>query len=321
MDWVGQNLYWCDKGLDTIEVSKLDGRYRHVLISSGLQEPRAITLDPHQGYMYWTDWGDRPHIGKAGMDGSNPTIIVNDSLGWPNALTLSYETNELFWGDAREDYIAVTDLDGKNRRVVMSRAKNPKLMLHHIFALAVFEDYLYWTDWETKAVERCNKYSGQDCKRLATMVHRPMDIHVYHPYRQLPVANNSCANNGGCSTLCLLRPNGEHRCACPVNFILSPDNQSCIANCTSANIVCKNTYKCIPFWWKCDGQDDCGDGFDEPPNCPKFECTPGQFQCRNRKCILPSFLCDGTSDCGDNSDEEDCDKVFLPKLLLLTSAC
>jgi len=25
--------------------------------------------------------------------------------GWPNALAISYETNEVFWADAREDYI------------------------------------------------------------------------------------------------------------------------------------------------------------------------------------------------------------------------
>jgi integrin beta 2 len=49
VDWVSRNLYWCDKGLDTIEVSKLDGRYRKVLINTGLQEPRAITLDPRNG--------------------------------------------------------------------------------------------------------------------------------------------------------------------------------------------------------------------------------------------------------------------------------
>lgn len=49
VDWVGRNLYWCDKGLDTIEVSKLDGKYRRVIIRDGLQEPRAITLDPRHG--------------------------------------------------------------------------------------------------------------------------------------------------------------------------------------------------------------------------------------------------------------------------------
>lgn len=63
VDWVGKNLYWCDKGLDTIEVSTLDGKFRKVLISTNLQEPRAIVLDPFKRTMYWTDWGDSPHIG------------------------------------------------------------------------------------------------------------------------------------------------------------------------------------------------------------------------------------------------------------------
>lgn len=75
-------------------------------------------------YMYWTDWGDRPHIGKAGMDGSDVHIIVNKSLGWPNALTISYETEEIIWADAREDYIALADLNGNNIRILMSRGEN-----------------------------------------------------------------------------------------------------------------------------------------------------------------------------------------------------
>ena len=26
VDWIGRNLYWCDKKTDTIEVSKLNGK-------------------------------------------------------------------------------------------------------------------------------------------------------------------------------------------------------------------------------------------------------------------------------------------------------
>lgn len=72
-------------------------------------------------YMYWTDWGNLPHIGKAGMDGSDQQIIVNASLGWPNALTIDYVTNQLFWADAHQDYIAYSDLDGKNIRVIKEK--------------------------------------------------------------------------------------------------------------------------------------------------------------------------------------------------------
>lgn len=49
VDWVGGNLYWCDKGRDTIEVSKLNGAYRTVLVNSGLKEPRAVAVDVRYG--------------------------------------------------------------------------------------------------------------------------------------------------------------------------------------------------------------------------------------------------------------------------------
>lgn len=187
------------------------------------------------------------------MDGSNSQVLIQDKLGWPNALTISFETDEIFYGDAREDFIAVCDFEGKNRRIVASRSATPKLSLHHIFALAVWEDRVYWTDWETQSIEYCHKYTGTNCSRLVHTVHRPMDIRVYHPYRQRKI-DNPCAS-ANCSTLCLLSPEAPYyKCMCPDNFVLGDDGKSCMPNCTSAQFICKSTYKCIPFYWKCDTQ-------------------------------------------------------------------
>lgn len=343
VDWVAKNLYWCDKGLKTIEVSKDDGRYRKVLIDNKLDKPRAIVLDPYRKFLYWTDWGNLPHIGRAGMDGSDSKFIVTGNLGWPNALTISFETNELFFGDAKEDFISVCNFEGKNRKIVAHRKFNPSLNLNHIFSIAVWEDKVYFSDWESKSIEFCDKYTGKNCGTLMKLVHRSMDLKVYHPVRQrrlktsssmeqlmkkkhdskskesskkkletVSLKDNPCAS-ANCSALCLLSPNTPYyKCACPSNFYLSSDLKTCVANCTAAQFLCKKSMKCIPFYWKCDGQADCDYNEDEPEKCASFFCRPGEFQCdsdnkSNASCLEPQAICDGKPQCMDGTDENKCD--------------
>ena len=49
VDWVAGNLYWCDSGRKTIEVSKLNGLYRTVLVNTGLDRPWSMAVDVRYG--------------------------------------------------------------------------------------------------------------------------------------------------------------------------------------------------------------------------------------------------------------------------------
>ena len=99
--------------------------------------------------MYWTDWGANPKIEQAGMDGSARQAIVTENQGWPNGLTIDQPTNRLFWVDAKLEKIEVSDLDGRKRQLIMSSSANI-----HPYGLAVHQNMLYWTDWNTKSISR-----------------------------------------------------------------------------------------------------------------------------------------------------------------------
>ncbi|ERL86348.1 hypothetical protein D910_03756 [Dendroctonus ponderosae] len=321
IDWIGRKIYWLDRHSKNLDVAELSGSNRKTL-KTGIADPRALVVHPGTGYLYFTCWHLQAYIGKLGMDGSNFTRILtwNDDIAWPNALTIDFFTDKLYFADAHLDYIAFTDLEGRHRHIVLSGSAVP-----HVFAISLFDDFVYWTDWNLKAISRANKFTGKDLQVLRNTTHKPYDIHIMHPLRQLPYSNPCGALNGGCSHLCLITPppassylniegygeEGEtsFTCACPNQFYLGPDHKTCIANCTEGQWQCKGSdEKCIPWFWKCDGEKDCKDGSDEPETCPPRQCRNGTFQCKNNNCTPSATICDGTDDCGDNSDEENCDK-------------
>lgn len=49
VDWVAHNLYWADTGTRRIEMSRIDGSARRVLIWRDIADPRSIALDPPNG--------------------------------------------------------------------------------------------------------------------------------------------------------------------------------------------------------------------------------------------------------------------------------
>lgn len=78
---------------------------------------------------------------------------------------------------------------------------------------------------------------------------------------------------------------------------------------TGLHAMCPQTFICISKDWLCDGDDDCGDFFDETHCGERLNCSSDQFECQNGLCIQKSWVCDGENDCRDYSDEMNCTKV------------
>ena len=175
------------------------------------------------------------------MDGSQRLILHSEHISWPNALTIDFPTNTIYWADAKLHIIESSDVNGRNRRPVLTAG------VLHPFGMTVFENRLYWSDWNTKAIVSTGKSVGRNTSevmnwtssqeaflnRNVTDVHtdlfNPMDLHVVHPVLQ-PSSNNPCGlDNGGCVYMCLLSSVADegYSCSCPTGIKLAPGGKNC----------------------------------------------------------------------------------------------
>jgi low density lipoprotein-related protein 2 len=160
-----------------------------------------------------------------------------------------YEERMLYWTDAVREKIERSQLDGKNREVLVSATIYP-------FAITVFRNYIYWTDLQLRGVYRAEKHTGAN---MIEMVKRlddsPRDIHVYSDTRQKCKANPCLINNGGCAQSCHPGLNGKAECKCDDNTKLVNEGRMCAPKnhtCDASKFYCRNT-KCISRMWACDG--------------------------------------------------------------------
>ena len=160
IDWVGGNLYWTEtdrtvnKPRGTVLVATTDGRYRYPVISTGLEDPRSIVLDPEQGIMFWTDIGSIPKIETSWMDGSKRRILVSDTISQPTGLTIDYDMEHtLYWVDAKLNKIEMMKMDGTHRRVVRSGD-----FLKHPLSLDVYESSLFWVTRDSGEMYHMDKF-------------------------------------------------------------------------------------------------------------------------------------------------------------------
>lgn len=65
-------------------------------------------------YIYWTEWGGKPRIVQAFMDGTNCMTLV-DKVGRANDLTIDYADQRLYWTDLDTNMIESSNMLGEGR--------------------------------------------------------------------------------------------------------------------------------------------------------------------------------------------------------------
>lgn len=107
--------------------------------------------------------------------------------------------------------------------------------LSHPFSLTQYRDYIYWTDWNLRSIERADKRSGLNRTVVQGHLEYVMDILVFHSSRQ--DGSNECSqNNGHCAHLCLASPSGA-QCRCASHYTLEANGLNCSCKFTPPTIT------------------------------------------------------------------------------------
>ena len=112
-------------------------------------------------------------ISSRATEQATPEVLLSTSISLPNALAMSKDGKTLYFGDATGDYVASFDLQSQRARYITNST--------HIFALDVYDGYIYWSDW-TSGVHKM-PVKGGTVTQLATLsdVYRASGIRVFRP--------------------------------------------------------------------------------------------------------------------------------------------
>ena len=129
-------------------------------------------------FIYWTDWGDQPKIERAELSGKNRmTILDHNEVTWASSIAIDHTLEKIFWADLNMRRICSSDVNGNHVQEILSGLTSP-------YGVTVFEDYVYWTDFQLKRLFKANKFNGHRKSTFGSYLAAPMDISIYHPLVQ-----------------------------------------------------------------------------------------------------------------------------------------
>ena len=92
------------------------------------------------------------------MDGKERMALHSVGINQPLGITCDYAAQRVYWSDSGFDRIEYSFYDGSSRTVLVSASDGVEIP----FDLTIYNDLLYWTDWQENAIYGTHKVHGTD---------------------------------------------------------------------------------------------------------------------------------------------------------------
>uniref|UniRef100_A0A336L6F8 Sortilin-related receptor n=1 Tax=Culicoides sonorensis TaxID=179676 RepID=A0A336L6F8_CULSO len=338
---------------DKISSIDLSTNSAEILPIKGVKNVIAIDFDRKHNCVFWADILSDT-IGRQCLNGNESAeILVETGLGSVEGMSYDWTSELLYYVDGlrlriEAVYVGNTTTHGRFRKTIVNNLAKPRgIVVHPIQECSLKYLISDGTD------EICDNKTSVTCKPdefrcnstgscIPEQWRCDLDNDCQDGSDELHCRNKTCdAWMFRCGDgLCIYKTwqcDGENDCA----------DQSDEKNCSNLNpskssnktppgylpddtchdwmFKCSNQ-KCIPYWWKCDTVNDCGDNSDEigcdtnsttpttnsvtttteksSINRPK--CRPNEFACDSGNCIAMRYVCDNYTDCAHGEDEIAC---------------
>ena len=214
VDGISDSLYWSDKLLRRIEVSRTNGAYRRVLFDNDVivGAPSNLVADLESLRLYWIEeMGGVYKILSAPMDASSgPELVIEESIGVATSLAVDQLSRVLYWSGPD----TVKGFDLLRKLFVVDTA----LQTNSISRISVMDGNILNLRSENVSSVFTNDFillEYTDIIRSITYVPNDRD------------RTSPCRDSSGqlvCPHLCLPSNTGQYSCVCATGFELNTIN-------------------------------------------------------------------------------------------------
>lgn len=193
-DYIGKKFYFVasDKNINVCDES---GTHCGLVLATKFLKIEGLVTFSKKRIMFWSVWASsysatNGRVESAFMDGRKQRSIIAHNLNSPTGLTVDPVLDTIYWVDTRLQLLYSANFNGNGMHKILDYS------LVRPLSVAVFEDFIFWSNTGSDTLMKCNKFTGTARLTIHRGHVKAHAIRIYHPVIQ---------PTGKGSLLCILK--------------------------------------------------------------------------------------------------------------------